>query len=902
MISQRRGGRSANTSSPVRERLPRAARRASKIFEVELPDETTAEQTGEQLTAPTVPTVSQSPETRRKRAQRLQETEAPKRPTRERREKAVARVEAPKSVAPPRDFSFLTAYLDAQQVLYPEIAEDSGVPTPADTPALQASEPVDNLVENPEGVAANNAKQVVGRDGQDQPQPQLDEEANGGSQYGSAAPTPAADFRLADTPPPDSLPGTARNSPEPIIEPMRKAPPRKQIPFQKIRSPTEFVDVLNDYKNMSDVDLHTMLAKVAGVLSTWQDEYNGLRLITDDEDNAARRRINDATIATREARELARTTVSETHQNMKPFAIKGLRVDRAEEGKSRYPKDNPDVYEKGQDQIAAQAWGFEWDPRPSMISRQDPIGQRDGLQNGRLRNRPKPSHRAAEAFAVDEPVAPGIITGKRTRKPRVLSDESVEPSRAATPVEPVKPKQVRRRRNLVAENAASENEAAGADGTPAPGEQPMEPVADVPSVPKKPPGRKRGPKPKILPVDPAAGEEANEEIQPAPTAAEEASVEEPKTRKRRRGPNKKTLSQEEHAQAATGSVKAGEDQTKLQPEPEQEGGPSAPLSKRRRTKKTAADPRVEIPPSSFYSNVSTIGPMAASTDYSRPTTSSSSRTDQTADSNYKLRDRRKRVNYSDLVDHTDDEPKPKRQRTRKEPTPVPSGLAPPPALAPPPVLAAPSRFINMTPSNMAAGSHIPMLAPAPLQPPSNAFTAVNGSASPQHRPRIKLTNHNYDRSPGKTSLPPPPTLQAPYPEPVPINVPGQPPQVIFSITGMQAPQQNPYPAPGSIPGSFSVPPPSGPASLGGQTFSRANSAGPSNSHSKAPSGRDTPAPSAASSVTGGLGGFDGSADEEKDYSTMTKSEKMSHSMKGKSPTPVSCFQFKQDTETVMAIN
>lgn len=58
----------------------------------------------------------------------------------------------------------------------------------------------------------------------------------------------------------------------------------------------------------------------------------------------------------------------------------------------------------------------------------------------------------------------------------------------------------------------------------------------------------------------------------------------------------------------------------------------------------------------------------------------------------------------------------------------------------------------------------------------------------------------------------------------------------------------------------------------------------SRSTSKAPgSGRATPEPSSAASSNGGAMGEDGMS--EKDYASMTKSEKMSASMKGKGTQP-----------------
>ncbi|KKY33043.1 hypothetical protein UCDDA912_g07013 [Diaporthe ampelina] len=494
----------------------------------------------------------------------------------------------------------------------------------------------------------------------------------------SDMPTPAA----------ESLPASRNASPEPVIEPIRKVKVRKQYKFTRIRSPTDFVNVLDDHKNMSTEDLFNALEASAAALNAWQDEWKKRKLVTEDEDNSVRRRAHDAALMAREARDMAKTNGAISVEK-RDFEVKGIRANLIDENKLKHPESNPEVYERNQDQVAAQAYGFEWDPRPSMIGRQDPIGQRDGLQNNRLRNRPKLSQRAAEA-AVDDPV--GIVTGKRTRKPRILSDESKEASRAPTPLEPVKPKQTRRRRkNAGAENLDSDYEAQVGVEDSAPAQKPEAPEGPPPDPPVK---KRRGPKPGAKAAREAAARAAAEK-EAAEKAEQEALAnaeavrdrelygvedEQPQTRKRRRA-------------AAADSLASSFDGAQQQPPPAeaaflQGGDASLPAPKRQRGRKStaAAATQVEIPPNTFYSagsSVPTNDDTVTPTEDFRPSTSSSTSSMHTVGSSYSFR-HRPRKNYSELADPIKEmlaDPRPKRGRRAKkeqepEPTSVPSNFAP----------------------------------------------------------------------------------------------------------------------------------------------------------------------------------------------------------------------------------
>ncbi|KAK7718623.1 hypothetical protein SLS64_002583 [Diaporthe eres] len=680
--TRRRLGRLVGNSSATEEdssQLPTQTERRSSTSR-----KTEKAKTDVNPVASAVPT-PESPETPKKRRpgrppkirQSIEQEPREPRVPRKRRVTATAQTIAqprPMRAHTPRDFSFLTPYTDAQDA-YPEVAQDYGVPTPGETPNLQNSEDPGEPADDVESLAPERDS-----GSQEQGQSRLD----GGS--GSNAPTPAP---MSDMPTPaaESLPASRNASPEPVIEPIRKVKTRKQYRFTRIRSPTDFVNVLDDHKNMSTEDLFNALEASASALGAWQDEWKKRKLVTEDEDNAVRRRAHDAALMAREARDMAKTNGAISVEK-RDFEIKGIRANFIDENKLKHPESNPEVYERNQDQVAAHSYGFEWDPRPSMIGRQDPIGQRDGLQNNRLRNRPKLSQRAAEA-AVDDPV--GIVTGKRTRKPRILSDDSKEASRAPTPLEPVKPKQTRRRRkNAGAENFDSDYEAQAAVEESTPAQKLEVPEAPPPDQPVK---KRRGPKPgakaaREAAARAAAEKEAAERAEQEALANAEAARdrelygvedEQPQTRKRRRG-------------AAADNLASSFDGAQQHQAPAEaaflQGGDAAlPAPKRQRgARKSAAATQVEIPPNTFYSagsSVPTNDDTVTPTEDFRPSTSSSTSSMHTVGSSYSFR-HRPRKNYSELADPIKDmlaDSRPKRGRRAKkeqepEPTSMPSNFAP----------------------------------------------------------------------------------------------------------------------------------------------------------------------------------------------------------------------------------
>ncbi|KAI1464287.1 uncharacterized protein F4812DRAFT_462702 [Daldinia caldariorum] len=131
---------------------------------------------------------------------------------------------------------------------------------------------------------------------------------------------------------------------------------------------------------------------------------------------------------------------------------------------------DPEIaYTRQQDRIMANIYGFEYDPRADKVGRQDPIAQRTGLsRHGRLRERPKQTAKAAEAED------PNILPGKRTRKPPERFTEGEAASRGATPV----PTQRRGRRGAQAQENGDEYHNQQNQSQP----QPLSQTASVPNV------------------------------------------------------------------------------------------------------------------------------------------------------------------------------------------------------------------------------------------------------------------------------------------------------------------------------------------------------------------------------------------------------------------------------------
>ncbi|KAK3937525.1 hypothetical protein QBC46DRAFT_416027 [Diplogelasinospora grovesii] len=369
--------------------------------------------------------------------------------------------------------------------------------------------------------------------------------------------------------------------------------PKKQYAFPKVRDPLVFLDAVQGHQDMDTTELYERLAAAAEALDAWQREYNELKKITDDEENAKRRQANDKTIANWENRQKLdepapfRRHFDDVVKGPAAFELRGARAPKP------YVDDPVLEHQREDDRIMAQAYGFKHNNHATLVGRQNPDEQRWEMPESRLRDRKK-TEKAADLAEEN------VVEGKRARKPRVLSDQSKEPSRAPTPVAPTR----RRRRNaaLISEGTV--------DGTFR---------------------KKRGPGPR--------GTVWNSQPEPsvgAPHATnqtdDEAVDEQPKgARKRGRGAA---------AVEAPATVPAPVAEKEEEPEAK-EPEAKEPEAKRQRTGRNATSH--EITTSSFYSNPSSAADTRAESP--RPSTASSQATEnnvETVESSYSLRDKKKR--------------------------------------------------------------------------------------------------------------------------------------------------------------------------------------------------------------------------------------------------------------------
>ncbi|KAI1082072.1 hypothetical protein F5B20DRAFT_46700 [Whalleya microplaca] len=468
-----------------------------------------------------------------------------------------------------------------------------------------------------------------------QPEPEPDPDAvqeDGAEEEAEVAveETPAGSPGAADT---------AANSPAAEPEPtFAQSAVRKQYYFKQAREASEFTDLLEDFKSLPQEEAYRRLDVVNRALVAWQKEFNELRKITDDEDNAVRYRHEEESFQHRKKMALSRDP--NANPVRKDFVIKGIKAEKP---------DSRIAYARQQDKIMANAYMFEYDDKEAKIGEQDPIAQRGGVGKGRLRDRPRQTAKAAEADDAN------VVHGKRSRKPPAPFDGGEAPSRGSTPA----PAQQKRRRGP--QPAAEKN---GEQNAAAPAAVPEPPA--VPETPKKK-GKGGRPRKHPLPPPPIPEEAPAPAPEPEPEAKPEPSVEEakPTRKRRRRAPAVKEDEEEAEAPMPNGT------------------SPQAP---RRRNSRIT-----EVPSGSFYSMSSMPSTNAA--EESRPPTSSSTATVETVASNsYQLREKRqKKFSLDDGDDAYAEEPKPKRVRRASKkvqnaaasaPTPVPAPVPPPP---PPPM-------------------------------------------------------------------------------------------------------------------------------------------------------------------------------------------------------------------------
>ncbi|KAM0197471.1 hypothetical protein ACHAPI_004935 [Fusarium lateritium] len=269
-------------------------------------------------------------------------------------------------------------------------------------------------------------------------EPMVDDQDDAGEGGGLEAPTPALNTPTRGSPVADSADPTAFNSPAPIgedgdeadVSESQELPGRNRYyKYRKLRDPEEYIAAVENYEDMSTEDLYDILEAINLSLVQWQDEWTDQGAIVDDHENALRRRAADAKYEAR-TRNLRQHGVNFEEPE---FAVKGSKS-RDREGL------NETRYLQGQDRIMAATYGFEYDPHPSKIGKQNPETQQVGIMTrGRsLRNQPKQTAKATE---TDE------VVGKRQRKPVQLFDPATQDvSRSSTPV-PTTRGGARRRKN-----------------------------------------------------------------------------------------------------------------------------------------------------------------------------------------------------------------------------------------------------------------------------------------------------------------------------------------------------------------------------------------------------------------------------------------------------------------------
>ncbi|KAK5653968.1 hypothetical protein OQA88_7644 [Cercophora sp. LCS_1] len=549
--------------------------------------------------------------------------------------------------------------------------------------------------------------------------------------------------------------------------------PSRQYLFPKIRDPQELVDALENFQEMDTTEAYIRTAAGVEYMDSLQKEYHELRKILDDEENAKRRLANDKTIVNWENRQ--KNDEPAPWRRHYEDAVKGPPVFEVRGARAPKPYIDDPVLERQreEDKIFAQAYGFKHNPHPTQVGRQNPEEQRWENAENRLRERKK-TEKGAELAEEN------VLEGKRMRKPRTFGDQSSLPSRSGTPIGMVAQGLGRggRRRRFVDDEAELDNA----------------------SFEPEPPRRRRG-------GFRGRGQIAAEE-EPAPSTQVEEHETDEETEKpsaRKRGPPKRHVVEEEPEP----STQPDDNQTDDDVE-------DKPLTRKRAPRKrqsTIISPvrqkaKPEIASSSFYSTQS-----ADSQQESRPSTASSVatvNTEETGESAYSLRDKRKR-NFA-LENDPELEPRatkrtrstalpkpegseskkrtPRRKAVTSQPAeppaaePEPAPPVPPPAVVPAPApvggLKAPILFYSNPPPALAPApapylhtfSAAPAFAPGGPPPPPAAPPSIKKPIT-----KIKLTNFggaSSSRATTPANIAPNPNgkgkgARAKEPKPAPIN-------------------------------------------------------------------------------------------------------------------------------------
>ncbi|KAL2675413.1 hypothetical protein Neosp_011598 [[Neocosmospora] mangrovei] len=305
--------------------------------------------------------------------------------------------------APVGRWAHLTPYIDGEYVLYPEKKGRSDEDGATDEPT-------------PEGKDTD-------REGIDM-EPMVEDNDDNADVAAPEAPTPALNTPTRGSPVPDSTDPTTFNSPAPggddgddmDVGDSQEPNERRYYKYRKLRDPAEYLGAIEDHENMTTEELFEVLTAINVSMVQWQQEWTSLGKVVDDYENSLRRRAADAKYEAR-TRNLHQHGVNYEEPD---FAVKGY---KAREKESM----NETRYLQGQDRIMASSYGFEYDPHPSKIGKQNPETQQVGIMTrGRsLRNQPRQTAKATETEEV---------TGKRQRKPVQLFDPATQDiSRSSTP-------------------------------------------------------------------------------------------------------------------------------------------------------------------------------------------------------------------------------------------------------------------------------------------------------------------------------------------------------------------------------------------------------------------------------------------------------------------------------------
>ncbi|KAI1138137.1 hypothetical protein F5Y05DRAFT_418991 [Hypoxylon sp. FL0543] len=403
----------------------------------------------------------------------------------------------------------LTPYVDGAYVYYPEYPEDEpevdAEPDPDPDPELDPN-PVADASSEVNVEASSEALPKINPNSESNPEavPETSLKVELDTITGEvveAAPTEEDAVRCEQA---DGLVGetpadTAANSPSADAEPTMTQPTeKKQFRFKQTRSAPEFTDLFTDFKSLSKAELYRRLEIANRAMVAWQDEFKELKKITDDHDNAVRYRKEEESFERRYDMAIGKNPAANPLR--RDFVVKGIRAEN-----------NADplvAYTRQQDKIMANVYGFEYDARADKMGNQDPIAQRTGLgRQGRLRERPKQTAKAAEA---DEP---NVVQGKRNRKAPERYTGGEAASRSSTPA----PTQRRGRRGA----QAQENGDANQNQDQSQNQNATAPISASEPTEKETPKKKgKGGRPRKNPIP-----EPAPEVEPTPTTEPEVPAE-----------------------------------------------------------------------------------------------------------------------------------------------------------------------------------------------------------------------------------------------------------------------------------------------------------------------------------------------------------------------------------------